>query len=956
MVRILLLFPLLALLLAAPAKAADKHLAEKNSGAKAGKSNAAGMPRQLLRTLSVCDVPGGNTLIGRFGRKTYYLSANAESYVDAFNNAQSWGGRPAVITSQALQTFIYFNLLTGVPGFTSARIGAFRNGDDQWTWESGDPVSYNHWAAGEPDMADPNKRYAVMNQNGSWAAGEGDSPLPYVFEIDDPNPIEAEMATFCSGEMFHFNSQTYPGATYQWFGPNGFGVGTSDPSGPIMATEPGQYELVVTIGSCIFRDTVTAAFFAGPEISISSGSLTICPGDTISLASSNESDNYWSTGETTQSIRVWQAGTYSVQTVVGTCTSQAAQVVVALRNPPAAPALLTSGGTFCFGANVNLNFSGEDGAEFSIDNGITWQPTGSFDYSPASPGTYTVSAMQRLGSCVSAASAAVTFTFTTPAAGPSVSVSPAGHQNETAPYIVCANSTYTVTLSGVPAGLPTKVFMDGAEAGSSTDTTYSFFAPAATPPPPPIEFTGVYIINGCPSAVSRGIIVSFNNAPQTPVISGAAVQQACGIDSVVLESSIPTNNYWSNGATTQRITVRNSGIFTLVNAIGCTSAASAPVQVILTPVLEKPVITGLIPSVFCQGSAVQLISSSATGNVWSNGDTTQTVMVTDSGKYTVKIRRGICESPASDTITLRVTPTPATPSVMAMGNTTLCTDTPDSVMLMAEGGAGTFLWSTGETGQVIYAHSSGAYSVQLAGSGCTSQPSLPVNVVLSIRPPIPTISLSRPSAVFCALPGDSIVLTSSYPTGNLWSNNDTTRSITVRASGTYTVTYLEGSCTSSSFPLDVIMNSIPPTPTITRNGDTLVVNGFGNGSFTWFLDGSPIPGNSGNTLVANNVEGSYTVSYTDVNSCSSAVSAPVIITELSRGVYVPRLGLAPNPTDNYFTIIGLISAANVEIYSNLGRLVLSTRTQPGRSIDVSSLAPGIYTVKVLGKVMRLVIQ
>lgn len=85
-----------------------------------------------------------------------------------------------------------------------------------------------------------------------------------------------------------------------------------------------------------------------------------------------------------------------------------------------------------------------------------------------------------------------------------------------------------------------------------------------------------------------------------------------------------------------------------------------------------PTITASGATTFCQGSSVTLTSSAATGNVWSNGATTQSITVTQAGSYTVSVNNGTCTSAASAPTVISITPAPAAPTVTVSGATTFC--------------------------------------------------------------------------------------------------------------------------------------------------------------------------------------------------------------------------------------------------------------------------------------------
>ena len=86
---------------------------------------------------------------------------------------------------------------------------------------------------------------------------------------------------------------------------------------------------------------------------------------------------------------------------------------------------------------------------------------------------------------------------------------------------------------------------------------------------------------GCLSPESQPVVVTVKPLPAAPTISSSSSGSSCQGSSVMLTSN-PQNNYlWSNGATTQSITVTSSGSFTLstTGANGCKSPLSAPAVV-----------------------------------------------------------------------------------------------------------------------------------------------------------------------------------------------------------------------------------------------------------------------------------------------------------------------------------------------------------------------------------------
>jgi hypothetical protein len=133
--------------------------------------------------------------------------------------------------------------------------------------------------------------------------------------------------------------------------------------------------------------------------------------------------------------------------------------------------------------------------------------------------------------------------------------------------------------------------------------------------------------------------ISLNNAFNTLCSAGG---------SIVLTSSHTGDNLWSNGETTRSITVTSPGTYRVraISATGCTSAVSAQSQIV-QGVNATPTIIADGPTTFCAGAGVTLTSSTALGNIWSNGETTRSIFVTTPGTYTVQVIFGGCTSAVS---------------------------------------------------------------------------------------------------------------------------------------------------------------------------------------------------------------------------------------------------------------------------------------------------------------------
>lgn len=91
---------------------------------------------------------------------------------------------------------------------------------------------------------------------------------------------------------------------------------------------------------------------------------------------------------------------------------------------------------------------------------------------------------------------------------------------------------------------------------------------------------------------------------------------------------------------------------------------------------------------------------------------------------------------------------------------------------------------------------------------------------------------------FCQ--GDSLKLTANAGYSYVWSTGDTLQSITVKQSGTYSVTVTSSCGTASSTPVTVTVLAVPPLATVTGDNicknDTALLQATGTDSLIWYLN------------------------------------------------------------------------------------------------------------------------
>ena len=219
---------------------------------------------------------------------------------------------------------------------------------------------------------------------------------------------------------------------------------------------------------------------------------------------------------------------------------------------------------------------------------------------------------------------------------------------------------------------------------------------------------------------------------------------------------------WSNGATSQTITVNTAGNYTVqvTNASSCTSASSAVQSVVVNSNPTQPVITANGSTSLCNGSTVDLSSSYTTGNNWSTGSTTQSITVSTAGSYTVTVTDVNGCTATSTPMTVTSGGVGAAPAITANGPTTFCEG--DDVVLISSSAADN-VWSTGESTQAITVTGSGTYYVFVSNGNCSTDTTF-INITVN---PKPTVTLADiPSLCSYSSP---LTLNQGTPTGGVYS-------------------------------------------------------------------------------------------------------------------------------------------------------------------------------------------
>jgi hypothetical protein len=140
-------------------------------------------------------------------------------------------------------------------------------------------------------------------------------------------------------------------------------------------------------------------------------------------------------------------------------------------------------------------------------------------------------------------------------------------------------------------------------------------------------------------------------------------------------------------------------------------------------------------TLLCDGDSLILTSNYEYGNLWSTGDTTQSITVYSTDNYFVSVNiNGTIFT--SDSLNVEFMPIPPSPAISLNGSASFC---PGQGVILTSGNFQNNLWSTGDVGQSITVTEPGLYFVQTLMNGCLSFPS---DSILTSFLPYPSSSFS----------------------------------------------------------------------------------------------------------------------------------------------------------------------------------------------------------------------
>lgn len=705
----------------------------------------------------------------------------------------------------------------------------------------------------------------------SWSSGQNTSSInvapgvttTYVVTVSDngcsssasvevvvkpsPDAFAGTDESICEGESIDLTATGLMGSgSYLW------NTGDTDETITVSPSVTTNYSVTITNEwECSDSDNVTVIVTPVPDAD-AGPDAEVCEGNSVTLTASGgtiPSTYQWSTGQIGASISVSPSitTTYTVTVSINGCvdTDEVTVTVFASIDIDAGPDV-----EICEGGTVELTATGSGGSyQWS-----TGQTGPDITVSPTATTTYSVTATENGCTGVDEVTVVV------------------GDFNVglTFDQSICEGESITLNASG------------GSSYEWSTGQTGSSISvsPAIT-----TTYTVTATSGTCTDMASVTITVS-----PVPIAMVSQDEEICEGESVTLTAEGGTLYEWSNGETTNSITVSPLAPTTYTVTVtdnNCSSAASVDIEVYPTP----DVFAGTDESI-CEGESVTLFAEGLEGSgtyEWSTGETDESITVSPlvTTNYSVTItNEWNCSD--SDIVTVEVNTAPV---ANAGPDQEICEGT--SVTLTATGGTlpSTYQWSTGESGPSITVSPSinTAYSVTVTIGGCISEDE--VNVTVQPAP----VAYAGPDEIICE--GESVLLTATGGTSYQWSNGQNSQSIEVSPviTTSYSVIVTNGGICSDD---DEVLVTVSPLPQADAGmdqtictGESATLTGNGGSSYSWstgantqVIDVTPLTTTS------------YTLTVTNANGCTDIDVVTILVNPIPQANAGMNVFILPGET------------------------------------------------------------
>ena len=712
---------------------------------------------------------------------------------------------------------------------------------------------------------------------------------------------------FDNGSITVSGSDSY---VYQW--------STGDTTQTISNLPPGEYTVTVTSDDgCEAIATSTIDSSGHIEI-LTDIKHTSCGFDNGSITANPINGHgysfLWSNGDTTQTISNLEPGDYTVTvSAAGGCSEE--QIITVNESSSEIDAEIDVVHTSCGLKNGTITVNPLGGTNFTYlwSGGDTTQTITDLE-----PGEYTVT-VSAAGGCSD------TFIIEIKNSNQLIVTN-----SVTQPQ--CSETTGSIIAEPINGNTFTYIWSTGDTTQTITDLE-------------PGDYT-VTVTNeeGC-TATSTSTILASKPLNLT-IMTFEETCEGCNDASLtaLADGNAPYTYEWSNGATTQSIDELEPGVYfvTVTDDIGC---SKTEVAIINRVGCDPPTIETKATDAPCygeNGTVTVTVSGGATSYSydWSSGENTSHIEV-PAGSYYVIVTDSL------ECIAYTAVDISHPEAIITRANVTdeVCYGDENGTIDVTVSGdfpPFTYDWSHGSTESTLKELVPDEYTATITdANGCTTTISVAVRAAEPINVPI------NGDTLVCFGAEGSLEVTEVFAQYQ-WSSGETTQTITWTKSDVYTVTVTnDQGCTATTTVTTTVNDELDATISKEDNVFVLEVKG-GTAPYTYLWS----TGEETEKIIPE-VVGTYTVTVTDSNGCTSVVEADFTVSTKEQVSTLP-LQVYPNPATNvvYITLPESEGESIITIYDGSKRLISEQRATSASDVlkaDISQLVPGTYILQVQNK-------
>ena len=265
------------------------------------------------------------------------------------------------------------------------------------------------------------------------------------------------------------------------------------------------------------------------------------------------------------------------------------------------------------------------------------------------------------------------------------------------------------------------------------------------------------------------------------------------------DATVPgaTSYEWNTGDTTAMLTVMEEGMYIVevrVEEDICYTLCDTTMITIIGPPTAE-----IVPNFasYCSDGFGTLQTQGGTEYLWSTGEITNSINITDLGTYFVTVTNQCGSSSTS----VSIDQFPATPEITISGNTNnYCIDGTAVLGVSGADGASSIMWSPGnETGPAIQVTDlSPVYMVTADFEFCGA-----ATAEIQLTPPLVSAEIGVSVDSFCSAGFMNLMANYANAQSIEWSTGETTDAITISETGTYTLTAISDFCENAQDEIDV---------------------------------------------------------------------------------------------------------------------------------------------------------